>query len=277
MSEKQVQGMFEEPEDYPIHDALLNMDKIQLVKRKKLGGQWKYNTKHLSEKSFDRIVLDVARDAKNPPVWLYHNYECQDLKAVILEEGLKPTKRRKKYYESGSYVCDIIDNHLPLRKNSVYFYTEDPGIKKYCPKIPWVKVRADKIPCRCKEINHALTQAIYLHIDNKSFDFSQETLKELGVEIYPYQEKMWKPIEKRYWSVIKRKNRELVKEMRAGKKIKSSLRLGYAMWMKSFKDFDGKNERYNEIMCPCKIPPSLLKRACEHHKGKLRYQRGKTI
>jgi len=208
-------------------------------------------------------------------MWLYH----KTLKATapkIAREGLIPSGCQNGIGER--VVCGVLDDINPIRPASVYMASKNYHGGIYCYDDPydpiddeWFAIRADTIPCRCKQMNHDLTGNLYLAIEGESSRMQHEVLEEMGYDYWPMGTDEWDDRkEKQFWKKVDGKRRELVNAILSGN-AKPSIRLQYRLWNDTVKDFDGLDADYNEVLCPCAIPPDLLKMPCPNIKGVRKY------
>ena len=220
-------------------------------------------------------------DPKNPPVWLYHETD-PDLIPDIMKNGLIPHKSVNTSCEG--YVCKIIDDHLPIRKNSVYFRTLPRKVPKDCyyEKDEWlkeeikskIKVRADNIPCECMAVNSdyagtmfseieypahsiaykkALSYAFERAMERAGFEGTQEEyIRESGVD--------WMDLidwDKDYHPLKEKEKMKQIKRLSKPNKLTGDFWYNKMKWLEELKPLE-RHDYGIEVMCPCEIPPHIL-------------------
>jgi hypothetical protein len=208
---------------------------------------------------------------KNPPAWLYH-ITSKELAKKIAREGLIPSGCKDGIGERN--VCSVLDNINPIRPVSVYMASKKYHREIICDEDndnEYFAIKIDTVPCRCKQMNHDLTSSLYLAIDNEEVKIQRRVLDEMGFDNYPWGTDEWTPAhEREFWKREREIKRKFIADILTGE-VRPSIRLQHRLWKDTIKDFDGVETKYNEILCPCEIPPESLKMVCENFKGVRKY------
>lgn len=211
--------------------------------------------------------MTVLSKRYNPDVALIHftnpeNADDIEKNGLIPNEGHPSTNLQPA-------LNGWMDELIPIRKDSVYFYVSDTVRHTKKDKVAF-SVNASDIPCRCYEISHGTVNRLVFALESKMSKFQYEALDRLGFDsFYHMSNEGYDKDRNLFWDIVEQK----------GKKIEDKWSQGFYASEEVEKSVEGiqneitflsdDREKYQrikedgnsvEVVCPCKIPPNVIKR-----------------
>jgi hypothetical protein len=203
----------------------------------------------------------------NPNVTLLHfadpkNADSIEKNGLIPNEGHPSTNLQPT-------LSDWMDELMPIRKESVYFYVSDTVSDTRKNKVAF-SVNASDIPCRCYEINHGTINQLMFALESKTSEFQYEALVELGFDSFYHlsndtDDKVWK----HFWDIVDRKNENIKGKWLQGFYESEEVEKAVEVIQNEITFLSDDREKHQrikedgnpvEVLCPCKMPPSIIER-----------------